>query len=329
MPALSLDALELIQTVAREGSFAQAAARLGKAPSAVTYAVRKLEEDLDVLVFDRRGYRAQLTAAGRVLLDEGRLLLEDAARIEAVVRQAERGWEPTLRIALDAILPLEWLVEHLDAWDAAGCPTQLRITTETLGGTWDALADDRADLVIGAAGDPPSAHAIGMQPLFDVEFVFAIAPHHPLAQAREPLSSSERLAHRAIAVADSSRRLPARSSGLLLGQPTLVVPTMEAKLELQRRGLGVGYLPRWLAAPLIARGELIEREVDEAKPTASLVVGWRSARRGGQPGRALAWWRERLRGARPPAASRLASPIVGSIKAARSRRAGRGSAVRR
>ncbi|MCS6995586.1 MAG: LysR family transcriptional regulator [Casimicrobiaceae bacterium] len=300
MPALSLAALELLDAIAREGSFARAAARLGRAPSAVTYAVRKLEEELDVLLFDRRGYRATLTPAGRLLVERGRLLLDDAARLTELVRQAERGWEPTLRIALDAILPFEWLIEHLAAWDRAGCPTELRLSRETLGGSWDALADDRADLAIGAAGDPPPAHAIAIQPLFRAEFVFAVAPQHPLARAREPIGAAELLAHRAIVVADSSRRLPARSSGLVPGQPTLVVPTMEAKLELQRRGFGVGYLPRWTAAPLIAQGELIERRIEEPKPAVDLVVGWRLARRGPQPGKALAWWRERLRSARAP-----------------------------
>ena len=69
--ALTLDALQTLDTIVRKGSFAAAAAALGKVPSALTYTVRKLEGDLDVLLFDRRGPRAQLTPAGRELLDEG------------------------------------------------------------------------------------------------------------------------------------------------------------------------------------------------------------------------------------------------------------------
>jgi DNA-binding transcriptional LysR family regulator len=52
---LTLEALQLVDAIARRGSFAGAAAELGRVPSAITYAVRKLEDDLDVLLFDRRG----------------------------------------------------------------------------------------------------------------------------------------------------------------------------------------------------------------------------------------------------------------------------------
>jgi len=301
MSGLSLEAIELIDLIVREGSFGRAADVLGKAPSAITYAVRKIEDDLDMLIFDRAGYRAKLTPAGALLLEQGRGLLADAARIEALVRQAEHGWEPTLTIALDAILPFGWLRMHLAAWDKAAHPTRLRFVGETLGGTWDALAEGRADLAIGAAGEPPAGVAIAVEPLFDVDFVFAVAPTHPLAAVRDPLSPSLIAGHRAIAVADSSRRLPPRTSGLLLGQPTLIVPTMADKVEMQRQGFGVGYLARWYAAPHLADGSLIERTVDEPKPAVRLLLAWRSSHRGRMPGRALAWWRERLRGARPPA----------------------------
>ncbi len=69
---LTLDSLQLVDAIARNGSFAAAAAELDRVPSAVTYAVRKLEDDLDVLLFDRSGYRARLTPAGEELLREGR-----------------------------------------------------------------------------------------------------------------------------------------------------------------------------------------------------------------------------------------------------------------
>jgi DNA-binding transcriptional LysR family regulator len=62
---LTPDALLMMDTIARTGSFAAAARELGKVPSALTYSVRQLEESLDVLLFDRSSRQAQLTAAGR------------------------------------------------------------------------------------------------------------------------------------------------------------------------------------------------------------------------------------------------------------------------
>src|SRR4029078_10885130 len=64
---LSLDALAVLDAIDRRGSFAAAALELDHVPSAITYTVRRMEEDLDLLLFDRRGHRAQFTPAGRRL----------------------------------------------------------------------------------------------------------------------------------------------------------------------------------------------------------------------------------------------------------------------
>ncbi len=106
---LSLDALVLLDTIDRRGSFAGAAAELHRVPSAVSYQVHKLEQDLEVAVFDRRGHRAALTLAGRELLDAGRLLLRAAGELEHRVRRVATGWETELAIAVDALVPIERL----------------------------------------------------------------------------------------------------------------------------------------------------------------------------------------------------------------------------
>ena len=159
-PALTLDALQLVDAIARGGSLAAAAKELGRVSSAVTYAVRRLEDELDVLLFDRRGYRARLTPAGEELLREGRHLLAAANDLARRVRRVAKGWEQELRIALDAVVPFERLLPSLTRFcDAA--PTQLRFTHEVLGGTSDALATGRADLAIGAPEHSPEHGRLG------------------------------------------------------------------------------------------------------------------------------------------------------------------------
>jgi DNA-binding transcriptional LysR family regulator len=296
MLKLTFEAFEMLDAIDRLGSFGRAANALGRVPSALTYSVRKLEEDLDTLIFDRRGYRAVLTPAGKLLLEEGRELLQRASQLQSEIAQAAKGWEPELRVALDAILPWSWLTPHLDVYFKEACPAKLRISEETLAGSWDALADGRVDLVIGATGDVPNSTLFASQPLFDVKFIYCVSPKHPLARATEPIASADVSQFRAIAVADSSRRLPLRTTGLLSGQDRLVVPNMRAKIDAQIAGLGGGYLATWFAKPEIKLGTLIEKRVDAPKPESSLVLAWRANARG----RALAWWRERLKGSKPP-----------------------------
>lgn len=290
---ISIDALLALDAIDRKGSFAAAAHELHRVPSAVTYIVQKLEEDLDVLLFDRRGHRAKLTAAGRELLDEGRHILRATGELEAHVKRVATGWEAELRIAYDDIISTRAILELARVFHQQECGTRLRIMTEVLGGGWDALCSGRADLVIGASGDGPTGGGYATRLLGEVEWRFTVAPSHPLATAREPIPESERLAHRAIVVADSSRNQPARSAGLLNGQDTLTVHSMEAKLRAQQMGLGVGHLTRQVAEREAAAGRLVIKQTAESRASAQLYAAWRSDR-AHRPGKALSWWIKQL-----------------------------------
>src|SRR6185436_19176379 len=145
--ALTPDALAMMDTIARTGRFAAAARELGKVPSALTYSVRQLEDALDVLLFDRRSGQAQFTAAGEELLNEGRRLLAEMEAVAQRVRRVSTGWEIELTIAVDDVLSRLTLLELCEAFyalrpegvDGQGPGTRLRLRTEVLAGTWEAL----------------------------------------------------------------------------------------------------------------------------------------------------------------------------------------------
>lgn len=286
---LSLDALTVLDAIDRGGSFAAAADELHRVPSAITYAVQKLEEDLGVQLFDRSGHRAQLTEAGRELLREGRRLLSAAGELEARVRRVATGYEVELRIAVDDLVPLERLFPLFEEFYRTACGTRLKVLTEVYGGTWDALVAGRADLVIGAPGEGPTG-SYSTRPLGIVQWALMVAPAHPLARAPEPVAADELIRHRTIAAADSSRNLPPRTSGLLSGQDVLTVPDMRAKIQFQRAGLGIGYLPLHLTRADVQAGRLIMKQVVEPRVGVPLFTAWRTHDRG----KALAWFLERL-----------------------------------
>jgi len=107
---LTLDALNVIDAIDRHGSFAAAAEKLFRVPSAISYTLQKLEQDLDTPIFDRSGHRAVLTPAGQTLLKEGRRLLSAAHELEGQVKRIATGWETELRIAVDTIIPIPSLL---------------------------------------------------------------------------------------------------------------------------------------------------------------------------------------------------------------------------
>lgn len=296
---LSAEELELLEAIRDSGSLSRAAARLGKAPSTVSHAVRQLETRFDALLFDRRRYRLQLTPAGHLLAREAGRLVQDMTRLHRRVGQIAKGWEDRLWIVTDELLEFETLLPVMQDFDALQSGVSLRVTHEVLGGTWEALQDGRADLVIGATNEPPSMAGMQWFELGTMDWTFAVAPRHPLAKAREPLTRDHLAMHRAVVVADSSRRTDGRTYGVASGQGTLAVPSMRAKILAQRDGLGVGWVPTRRAKLMLDRGELIAKRVADPREPNALYVAWR----GGQEGRALAWWLDRLK--QPRLAQRL------------------------
>ncbi|MEW6344381.1 MAG: LysR family transcriptional regulator [Paraburkholderia sp.] len=300
---LSEEELALLDAIRETGSLSRAAARLGKAPSTVSHAARQLETRFDALLFDRRRYRLQLTPAGHLLAQEAGRLMQDMTRMTQRVRQIASGWEDRLWIVTDEILEFESLMPVIRAFDALQSGVKLRVTHEVLSGTWEALRDGRADLIVGATNEPPAIPGLRWFELGVMDWVFAVSPRHPLAAARGPLKRDAISAHRGVAVADSSRLTAGRAYGLVGGQAALAVPTMRAKILAQREGLGVGWLPRHRVASLLKRGELVEKTTADPREPNVLYVAWR----GDQEGRALQWWLEQLR--QPRLAKRLVQGI--------------------
>ena len=113
---LTPEALAMIDAIARTGSFAAAAREAGKVPSALTYAVRQLEDALDVLLFDRSSRQARLTAAGQELLVEGRRLLQEMDAVANRVRRVASGWETELAISVEDIVSQTTVFELVEAF---------------------------------------------------------------------------------------------------------------------------------------------------------------------------------------------------------------------
>jgi len=275
---LSLEALEVIDAIDRKGSFAAAAESLYRVPSALTYTIRRLEEDLGLELFDRSGHRATLTEAGAELLKEGRYLLDAAHTLEKRVQRIATGVETDIAIAVSDLFDFQPVLQILQDFYQQGFGTRVKLLREVYGGSWDALQSGRADISIGAPGDAPPGSGFATHLLGQLEFVFAVAPHHPLAALAEPLSASDIVQHRVVAAADSSRNLPPRTSGILSGQDILTVPDMQTKLQAQISGVAIGYLPRPLAQSAAARGQLLVKQVSEPKPVAPTFIAWRQQR---------------------------------------------------
>ncbi|QOL26838.1 LysR family transcriptional regulator [Thalassotalea sp. LPB0316] len=286
--AITLDALRALDAIDRKGSFSAAAQSLYKVPSALTYTIKKLEEDLNTSLFDRSKQRAVLTPAGRLVLEHGREILFAATKMTDALSQLESGWEKELRIARDTVVPEQVLYGLLNEFTQLPHQVDFSLSVEALGGGWDALHSKRADIVIGASGELPKGR-FHTHKIADISFVFAVSASHPLA-VKKIIEPEDLADYPAVVVADTSQLLPVRDSGLFNSKQVIRVNSMQAKLNAQKQGFGVGFLPLHLATPYLNSGELVAIPCSIPRPAQSLYIAWNK----GQDGKAFNWFIERL-----------------------------------
>lgn len=289
---LTPDALAMLLAIEETGSFAAAARAMGVVPSALTYRVRQIEEALDVLLYDRTQRQVRLTAAGAELIREGQRLLAEIDAVANRVKRVATGWESEFTLALDSIISRPAVMDLCTRFFELGAPTRLRLRDETMTGTLQALTSGQADLAIGVVLDDTSMAGVHGKVLGSLSFVFAVAPHHPLAAAPEPLSDQQLMQHRAVAVADTVQRGEGMSIGLLAGQDVFTVSNMRTKVDAQLRGLGTGYLPEYMVRPHVEVGRLVVKQTERPQRIVNASYAWRSS--GAAQGRALQWWLQQL-----------------------------------
>ena len=283
---ITLDALNVLDAIERKKSFAAAADELFRVPSAISYTVNKLEDDLGIALFDRSKRRAELTAVGKMIIEQGRLILKATDELTHMAKQSANGWESELRICIDSILLFQPVYSLIAQFQQQYPWINIRVTEEVFGGTWDSLLANRTDLIIGATGEPYNSD-FAIHTLGDIGFVFAVAKNHPLVNEQQPVSNKTIKQYPSVVVADSSRNKPGQSAGLLDGQSRITVPTVEKKIEAHLLGLGVGYLPIHRIKEQLESGELVTLKLASYENRNSeLSMAWRKDNKG----KALAWF---------------------------------------
>jgi DNA-binding transcriptional LysR family regulator len=272
--ALTLEALRVLDAIERRGSFAAAADELGKVPSALSYTIQKLEDELDLSLFDRSGHKTQFTPVGRLLLERGRQLLHASSQLVDDARALELGWETRLTLAVDGIMPSHILFPVLDSLSRQ-TDTDIKLTHEVLAGTWEALETGRADLAITPLReDAILSPGIKTQFLYRETFIYVAHPDHPIHQEQGPLNEEVFSRYRAIAVADTARFKPPLTFRLFDKQARLTVSTMQDKISAVRAGLGISSVPLSWLGDMLAQGELKEVSAS-CRESTDVVLAWR------------------------------------------------------
>lgn len=281
------DQLAAFVAVATEGTFTLAARRLHKSQSAISKLVRNLESELGVELFDRSEYRATPSDAGSALLERALSVLEQVRELETLGRALAGTHEPVVRLGIDAITPLDGVLDVLRAVGKKYPAVRLELSTEHMGGAVEALEEGRVELAITSRGslDPRRVEA---EPFGAVAIVAAAHRDHPLAQAPAPVPVALLRAHPQIVLSDSARRTFSPSINVLDSGLRWNVSDLGAKRQIIMAGMGWGGLPRHLIAAELRRGTLVALGVREFQADSiALFLARRRDRSAGVVARAL------------------------------------------
>ncbi len=266
-------------SLARLGSFTNAARELGLSQSAVSHAMKALESQVGCRLLARVGKKVSLTQAGEQLLFHAeKILREMTSAREGLARLGAWG-QQRLRVAASSsacqhLLPTV-IREFRESFPQCGLTVEPMDNPAVL----EALHSQRVDLALGL--QPLRDAPLEFRPLFGDELIFLVHPLHPWAQAahvdRATITRQNYLFYHRASTTFQMVHDYFRPEGLAL-PAAMEFGSMEVIKELLKAGLGVGIM-----APWIVRRELAERSL------VALPLGRRKLRR--QWG--VLHWRER------------------------------------
>ncbi|MGH8687621.1 MAG: LysR family transcriptional regulator [Burkholderiales bacterium] len=247
---ISLDQWAALVSVVDSGGYAKAGEHLNKSQSTLTYSIKKMESILGVKLFELKGRKAVLTPTGTLLYRRGKLLTEEASRLERSATELGKGWEPELRVAAEIIFPTWLLLTCFADFSAERPECNLELYETVLGGTDEALVSGRVDLAIASA--VPQGFVGDL--LMPLRAVCMAAPTHPLHQLGRELTIEDLRRHRHIVIRDSGEARQ-RSAGFI-NERRWTVSNKATSIHAAGLGLGYAWYPEDSVREELERGAL-------------------------------------------------------------------------
>lgn len=269
LDGVTLDQIRTFIAAVEQGSFSAAGRKLRRAQSVVSHTLANLEAQLGVSLFERSGRYPRLTEEGQSLLRDARAVADHMDDFKARARSIREGLEPELSAAMDVMYPMPAITHAVGRCRELYPHTPLRLYVEALGGVVQPVLDGSCR--IGVIGSLPTVpDELVVEPLVVVPFATVVAPQHPLAEARKPLSNAELSKHVQLVLTDRTSLSSGRSFGVI-SPLTWRLADLGAKHAFLRAGFGWGHMPVHMVQEDLDQGQLVEiRTLSNATTRASL-----------------------------------------------------------
>lgn len=270
--------LEIVHAVAQQGTLTAAAEKLHLTQSALSHAVRKLEDHLGLAIWHREGRSLRLTQAGEYLLAAANRLLPQLAYTEERLRQFAQGERGSLRIGMECHPCYQWLLKIVSPYLAQWLDVDVDVKQKFQFGGIGALFGYEIDMLV--TPDPLYKPGLTFEPVFDYEQVLVVCSQHPLRGAEYVLPkqlSDETLITYPVAI----ERLDIYNLFLtpagIAPKRHKIIETTDIMLQMVASGRGVAALPRWLVEEQSAKFDVIPLRLGRRGVKKQIFLGFREA----------------------------------------------------
>ncbi len=248
-PKSTVEQWRIFQAVVDHGGYAQAAEKLNKSQSSLNHAVAKLQQALGLSLLEVRGRKACLTPQGEVFLRRSRKLTQDVESLERLADILASGWEPVLRIVVEASLPRAPLYQALAEFRTQSRGCRIHLVETQPSGCQTVIRQQAAHMVFASRAYPN----LTSLPLATTVYVPVAAPNHPLANIKG-VGQTEMEQQLELMLADGSEQ----EEGWARGEQRWIIHHLHDALSLLRRGVGFAWLPSDVVQPMVNDGILVQ-----------------------------------------------------------------------
>ena len=250
---MTYDQLLTLEMIIKTGSFKAASEHMYKSQPSLSQAIKKLEEEFQITLFDRDNYRATLTATGKVFYKKAIGAIETFRELETFGKELSKEVEGEINISLDAICPLEKFSPMFEDFFQPHITTSLNLNIDLLEGLKEKILNHEVDFAIGSLSEGLSQ--FDCQQLMPIDMIPVIAKKH-MDSSKGSLSLFRKIPQ--IVLTSSAKKTDRSIIGSLAGAKHWYTSDIFMKEQLITNGLGWGRLPYHQVCDKLDSGELVE-----------------------------------------------------------------------
>ena len=258
--SMTFEQIRVLHAIVTEGSFRAAAGKLYKSQPAVSNMIKNLEHELAVQLLSREKYRPVLTAEGAIFYEKALQVLEQMNELAGLAKRLSKHEESIVTLAVNAVCPLRPVLQTLKEVQSRYIATQIKLSTEQMGGAMERLFESNADLIISTQTDIDTS-IMEAKPYKTVEIIPVAHRDYPPARSDALKSISDMQPFVQVVVADSSQSRSKQTLDVMPHSRRWVVTDFASKKEIILNGMGWGGLPEYMVRQELAGGELVRLSV--------------------------------------------------------------------